>query len=375
MTLLDDIILSSIFKPEYMKFTTCSRLKSVSSNFYTYARKYNLSLRRFDFNTLKISSNHRDKDAEVFLPKCDNLAFFRLFNTITLSCPNLTKIKHTTTKDQMFDFDHFSYWLRLPFLVQISFDSFTANATSISVLNRMSALKSLRIYFLRLDIGEYDKEERPHSNEVDHAKLSVPILKISIYALDFWSVFNLQNVQCLTIGRLSDIENFRCANEILSLCPNLESLKVYLHLITNDKKIQYLQETCRFVTNVESLPKFKEFNLKLRYSMRDIHTLIDMCPRICKYIQGILIYSVDREDFNTIFRLQQLSYISWSCKLFDHQLMFNELPRLDVIKTDLNSLNTYCAANFHIEGKISRYVSLSSLLLFSKISFRPISIN
>jgi len=350
MALLDDTILTHIFKPDYLRFTTCCRLKSVSSQFYAHARKYNSSLKVFKFNILDHTDTRKYAKDAIVLPKDKNLAHFRLFNTITILCPNLVKVKRATTaNDEILQPDRFNYWLRLTQLVHICFDSFKANHFTISTLNQMPNLKSLKIRTLSID------NEKDVQKLAALPKLNVTRLKNTF--INFRHVFRLESLQKLVLFCLytsKEVAEFN--NLVAPRCTNLESLKVLLFFGHSASQEDY-REITRLVTLVETLPRFKELVLQVESQVQNVHGLVENCPqRVLKYVRELTVEEVDQEeDIKTcVYQLKGLRKISWECKHFDHKLLFDQLPLLDTVesyssKTDLND-----SVTFWFNSKISR---------------------
>jgi len=120
-------VLACIFNHEYMNFTTCCRLKAVSSAFYYYSHKYKLVLNKIDFDaTVRTKENRCARG--MIQRKVNWNSKLLLFQTMTEFCQNLQIVKRVCVDDEMFQPENFSKLLNLSSLVHLEFFSFTANS-------------------------------------------------------------------------------------------------------------------------------------------------------------------------------------------------------------------------------------------------------
>jgi len=357
--MLDSVVLSCIFDPQYMKFTTCCRLKAVSSTFYTYSIKYMLVLKKIDFDaTVEDKENWFTRG--LIKRKVKWNSEFLLFQTMTEFCRNLQIVKRVCEDDEMFQPENFSKLLNLSSLVHLELFSFTANPATISVLNQLPCLKFVNFSDLILDVGEIDENEAPNTNETDYPKLNISCLEIGMSRLDFWRVIRLENLEKLIVS-LGSLGKYLEFLKIVNLCPNLQALETCLH---RDMLKQY-DEVSELISSVESLPKFQELVLTMETSLEDLRDLVKNCPQITKYTREILILSsiFEQEDFAILFRLKQLRKINWLCFSFNHELMFKNLPNLEEVETGFDTIHyAHPGTGFFLGAHIFRSVFMKLLL-------------
>jgi len=351
--MLDPTVLSCIFDPKYMKFTTYCHLKSVSSKFYAHSLKYSLALKKFDF-----SSMMRDKQRWLNYGSDETCFSMKgklpVFHLITEFCQNLQKVEHVMTGDELFEPVNFNKWLNLSSLTHVGFVSFIANTFTISVLNQMPCLKSIQWLELIMEIGEVDENDQPNKNPTDYPKLNISALEIGIPKFDFWRVINLENLEKLNLS-ISSPEKFQQFHDIVLLCPNLQTVEVSLH----DFALYFSEEISELISSVESLPKFQHLVLTLETEIDFLRDLIENCPQISKYTREIFITNstVKQKDFATIFRLKHLRKLTWFCASFDHELIFENLPKLEVVKTSFDTMHyVHPGTSFLLDAKIFRLV-------------------
>jgi len=308
--------------------------------FYYYSLNYKLAFKNFDFNaTVRAMENRFTRS--MIQRKVNRNSKLLLFQTMTEFCRNL-----------MFQPENFSKLLNLSSLVHLQFFSFTANSTTISVLNQLSCLKFVHFSDLILDIGEIDENEDP--------KLNISCLKIGMSKLDFWRIIRLENLEKLIVS-LCSIGKYLEFLKIINLCPNLQALETCLH---RDMLKQY-DEVSELISSVKSLSKFQELVLTMEISLEDLRDLVKNCPQISKYTREILILSstFEQEDFAIIFRLKHLRQINWFCFSFDHELMFKNLPNLEEVETGFDTIHyAHPGTGFFLDAHIFRSVFMKLLL-------------
>jgi len=351
--MLDPVVLSSIFNPKYMKFTTCCHLKFVSSDFYNYSLKYQLALKHFNFNTT-VEDEERWVNYGMVERRMKWSSKFLLFQTITKFCRNLKIVQRVLVDDEMLEPENFSNWLNLSWLVHMEFFSFTANPTTISVLNQLPCLKSVDFCELILDIGEIDENESPNTNETEYPKLNISCLKIGMPKFHFWRVVRLENLEKLIVS-LSSPHKVLKFLQIVNLCPNLRAVEACLY----GGLLDCYDEVSGLISTLESLPNFQELVFKLETGLSRLRDLLENCPDVSKYTRGISISSrtFEQEDFATIFRLKHLRKLNWFCGSFDHEFIFENLPSLEVVETSFDTMHyIHPGTGFFLVAKVFRLV-------------------
>jgi len=297
--------------------------------------KIQLALKKFNF-----SSMMRDRErwlnygsGETCLSMKGKLPVFHL---ITEFCKNLQKVKQIMTGKELFESVNFNKWLNLSSLTHVGFVSLLANTLTISVLNQMPCLKSIQWLELILEIGEVDENEPPNKIPTDYPKLNISSLEIGIPKFDFWRVVNLEYLEKLNLS-ISSPEKFQQSHDIVLLCPNLQTVLVSLH----DFALYFSEEISELITTVESLPKFQNLVLTLETEICVLRDLLENCAEISKYTREIFITSstVKQRDFATIFRLKHIRKLTWFCASFDHELIFENLLKLEVVKTSFDTMH------------------------------------
>jgi len=128
--LLDDIVLSRLFHPEYMDFELANRCETVSSLFQAHVHRYRQNLTLIDLKNIMTSYVDREK----------------LLHQMLTHCPNIRLVKNINLYEMIEKVDLMDWLAKLGNLKQLHFSIFVLDEANLkSLTNNFPNVKSLAI--------------------------------------------------------------------------------------------------------------------------------------------------------------------------------------------------------------------------------------